>query len=55
MMPRFRRGVLGWEEDTSKRTELSQLLVELQKIFAYLQDSKKQYYDPSGKKILGKF
>ena len=41
MMPRFRRGILGWEGN-------EQLLIELQKTFAYLQDSKKQYYDPSG-------
>ena len=55
MIPKFRRGILGWKYDGSP-SETAQLVLELQRIFAYLQESNKQYYDPTGnensKKIL---
>ncbi len=46
MLPRFRKGLLSWErEANNKNSELVDLMTELQRLFAYLQESYKQFYD----------
>src|SRR4051812_35289909 len=53
MMPRFRQGVLTWKrtdqdaENAAKMEELAELIQQVQRAFSYLQESQKQYYDPT--------
>ena len=48
MVPRFRRGVLSWQEPaTSTPTERADsIMLQMQRQFAFLQESEKQYYNP---------
>lgn len=52
MMPRFRRGILSFDlrsrESSRKNSELFELMLQLQRAFSFLQESQKQYYDPTG-------
>ena len=49
MNPDFRRGVLAWAEPGTTKDEVeNSLMFQMQKQFAFLQESDKQYYNPRG-------
>jgi len=49
MNPDFRRGVLSWNETAATAAERADsMMYQMQKQFAYLQESEKQYYNPRG-------
>jgi ubiquitin carboxyl-terminal hydrolase 9/24 len=50
MMPRFRRGILSWvpkKDASSQNKELLELMIQVQRTFAFLQESYRQSYDPT--------